>query len=257
MNKEVANEIAVGVIVLIVVIVGGVFWMQSEKQVANNVQPVIQVPVVQKEVQPQQQTQQVKPVDEAVNWQAYENEKFGFKFKYPNNLETEQNMNVDYFSLSIGNKVRPTPSSDYFVDSTFLMEVKKTNFKDINSWFFHFKKDFEKPSNYEGYIIHPIVNDVENFKIDNLDAKKYIPNEGTFPFYDRCVVFIKSGFEYSFCYSGVLNDDEKNLAIIKKDEYGANQYDDNLIESIKNGYREKFDLIISTIKFTKKDETAN
>ena len=80
MNKKIASEIAIGIIVILAIVIGGLFWLQNkkktQKQVAN--QPVLETSV----------TKPAAPVDETANWQTYKNEKYSFEFKYPQNWKT-------------------------------------------------------------------------------------------------------------------------------------------------------------------------
>lgn len=77
MNKKIASEIAIGVILLLAIVIGGIFWLQNKKEMSV-VQPVV--------IQPVQQTPITQPVDEIANWQTYANDTFGFSFKYPKGL---------------------------------------------------------------------------------------------------------------------------------------------------------------------------
>ncbi|KKQ50628.1 MAG: hypothetical protein US70_C0034G0006 [Parcubacteria group bacterium GW2011_GWD2_38_11] len=42
LNKKIASEIALGIIVLLAIVVGGIFWMENGKEVVNNSKPVIE-----------------------------------------------------------------------------------------------------------------------------------------------------------------------------------------------------------------------
>ncbi len=81
MNKKIASEIAVGIILLLAIIIGGIFWVQEIKQMQiETATPVVQTSVIQPAKQPQAQ-----PVNETMNWQTYRNENLDLAFNYPNN----------------------------------------------------------------------------------------------------------------------------------------------------------------------------
>jgi uncharacterized protein YxeA len=88
MNKKIASEIAIGIILLLAIIIGGVFYWQSKQVPAvSNQQPVINN---QQSQQPEQQivTNRI-PVDttnsyDTSKWLTYTNEKYRYSFKYPN-----------------------------------------------------------------------------------------------------------------------------------------------------------------------------
>jgi hypothetical protein len=105
MHKKISSEIAVGIILLFVVIFGIIFWMQSNDIVINTQLPIIDnKKPIQKETVAC--TQEVKHCpdgmyisrtgpncefalcpgekDDNSVWQTYNNEKYGFEFKYPN-----------------------------------------------------------------------------------------------------------------------------------------------------------------------------
>ena len=124
LNKKIASEIAVGIILLVAIVCGVIFWMQGKKIATNNQQLTIDN---KKEVKPIQKggvmcTQDAKlcadgsyvsrtgpnceftacPVsDETVNWKTYKNDKFGFEFKYPSKYIIDEVLNngVDDFVL--------------------------------------------------------------------------------------------------------------------------------------------------------------
>jgi hypothetical protein len=78
-NKKIASEIAIGIILLLSIAIGGIFYWQDKNQqpVINNQQsvvPVVQTPTTQPVTQ---------PADETVNWQTYTEDKGGFEVKYP------------------------------------------------------------------------------------------------------------------------------------------------------------------------------
>ena len=74
LNKKIASEIAIGIILLVAIIIGAIFWWQgksiSQQPIVNNNKSV--KPVVNQMV-----------VDEIAGWQTYANAKYGFEFKYP------------------------------------------------------------------------------------------------------------------------------------------------------------------------------
>lgn len=77
-NKKIASELAVGIVLLLAIAIGVIFWLQDkESQVPVATQPV------QQQVPAPAAQQPIEPVDETAGWQTYRNEKYGFEFKYP------------------------------------------------------------------------------------------------------------------------------------------------------------------------------
>lgn len=134
LNKKIASEIALGVIVLLAVVVGGIFWMQDKtasnsQQAKDSNKEEVQKPI-QKEgamctqdaklcddgsyvsrTGPKCEFAQCPVVDETADWQTYKNEKYGFEFKYPINfgeaIFSEHSIDSDrgvYSGRSIGVK---------------------------------------------------------------------------------------------------------------------------------------------------------
>jgi hypothetical protein len=85
MKKKIASEIVIGIILLIAIAVGGVFWLQNKTQ-APAQQPVVTVPVAQAPVtQPaatQQVTQPVVTVPVA-DWHTYADATLGYQITFP------------------------------------------------------------------------------------------------------------------------------------------------------------------------------
>ena len=86
MNKKIASEIAIGIILLLAIVIGGIFYWQNQQMsaavsVTTQPIPVVQAPVVQSTtnqstVQPEVITPQIKTVD-------YLDPKMNFKVKVP------------------------------------------------------------------------------------------------------------------------------------------------------------------------------
>ncbi len=250
-NKKIASELAVGVVIIISLVIGAIFWMQNEKTEEVFSEGLIMQPVV---------NQQNKLKDEFADWKTYKNDKFGFELKYPNYMEIDSTDYTDkdqapegYFiefdAAKEGENIF-SMSSVYPAEESFSynLRITKSDQKDIEVWFANWKKDFEKPSNYEGFMIQSEVTEIENASIDGLPAKKY--RTGSFPFYDSCYTVLKNVFVYDICYDSGMKPEEKTDAIIRKSEDEGTDYDEVKLENIRMKYREELAKIISTFKFT-------
>lgn len=256
MNKKVASEIAVGIILVLVIVLGGIFWMQSKRQEAFS--------------DPQQlvaQNPQAKSVNETMNWQVYRNEKFGFEIKYPDNLKFDSTDYTDpsqaegsYLknlasakegdSLFSANIYELSTSEGGYGGLNFSIDIDKTNYESINDWFAIFKKNFEKPTVYEGLPIGREIISVQDLNLQGVQARRYFMG-GKSPFYDTCISFIKEEFNYNFCYDGTIKEADSKLVIIGVTENEGNQYDEKKMEEFVIQYRKLLDDMVSTFKFTK------
>lgn len=86
-NKKIASEIAIGIILLMAIIIGAIFWLQGQKTQTPAVpqQAVLAPqtqPVQHSTVQPSEPVLQ-QPADETADWQTYSNAKLEFSIKYP------------------------------------------------------------------------------------------------------------------------------------------------------------------------------
>jgi len=89
MNKKIESEIAIGILVIVAILVGGAFWMRAEKAQAPAAQPVaVQQPTPPALTQPavQQPTTQPTQTDDTANWQTYTNTKYGYSLMAPKNF---------------------------------------------------------------------------------------------------------------------------------------------------------------------------
>ncbi len=88
-NKKISNEIAIGIILLVVVLIGGAFYFQNKK-VATTIPEIKQAQ--QKDQQTtmsqQNQAQQQEQVVTVNAGELYKNNEFGFEFMSPQNLVT-------------------------------------------------------------------------------------------------------------------------------------------------------------------------
>lgn len=74
MNKKIATEVALGVIIIIAIIVGAAIWLSDNQKAQAPVQ-------TDKITQPS--APKTVTTDEVAGWQTYRNEKYGFEMKYP------------------------------------------------------------------------------------------------------------------------------------------------------------------------------
>jgi hypothetical protein len=77
MNKKIASEVAVGVVLFIAIVVGGIFWMQGKKDKVSTVQSNEQ------EKQVTQEAQKIFSVEVPAGWKLYKHDVLGIEFIYP------------------------------------------------------------------------------------------------------------------------------------------------------------------------------
>lgn len=93
MNKKIASELAVGIVLILAIVIGVIFWMQdkSSNQPASHRQADASASRGGSSVINNQEAQRIAPVakektqikDEFADWQTYRNEKHGFEIRYP------------------------------------------------------------------------------------------------------------------------------------------------------------------------------
>jgi len=82
MKNKIAVEFGIGIIILVALAVGGVFWMQGEKEPVQ--QMTVGQPASVKQVQKVDQ-QKTNTADEFANWKSLSDEKMGVSFQIPSN----------------------------------------------------------------------------------------------------------------------------------------------------------------------------
>lgn len=168
-NKKVASEIAIGIILLIAVVIGGIFWMQSRDAVISN-QPAssadgssvidnqeltTQKPIEEKVVMCTQDAKlcddgsyvsrtgpncEFAPcpttVDETENWQTYTSKNSDFSFKYPDFFQVYDAENFEDVLKreDIKGKTRKTIEEigDMGIDSSTVGLVEKVDGSNVN-----------------------------------------------------------------------------------------------------------------------------
>lgn len=273
-NKKIASEIAVGMILLVAIAIGWIFWWQRlidskeqtedsneqkactmEAKLCNDGSYVSRTgPNCEFALCPEKNT---KTADDIANWQTYKNEDYGLEFKYPNDLKAEENHSVDFFSLDIREAENNQDIAGLRLH--FNLSAKKTNYKNTNDWFAANKKESEKPVNYEGTIINTKVDQITDLNSNGLEIKRYVTGGGNFPFYDVCAGFVKNSYEYLICSEGGVKNLDYISAKTGVDKFNNAVYDEAKLEKAKIEYRKLFDQMLYTFKFTdvKVDENAD
>lgn len=86
MNKKIASEIAIGIILILTIVIGGIFWLQSKKGK--------QQPAVNNQI-PQPAINQQQSADETIDWQTYKNNKLGFEINIPKDANNGPIKNIE------------------------------------------------------------------------------------------------------------------------------------------------------------------
>jgi hypothetical protein len=248
-NKQISTGAGIAAVVVAAIIVSVIMWfaLMPKAQTPGQIIPAAQT-LSQSSMKGQVQNQTPEQAKASENMSTYKNDRYGFMFQYPKDLIAEENKEVDNFLLDIKESNVPDPTStDLPLDID--IEIKKTSYKNTSDWFNAMKKDFEKPSNYEGIIIHPKIQSVSDIMVNGVAAKRYVPGGGIFPFNNVCVGFIRNDFKYNICYGGGVKQADYSAAKIGIDQYGQNKYDEKKIEEARAKYQKLFDDIVGTIKF--------
>jgi len=205
MNKRIASEIAVGVILLIAVIVGGIFWLQSKKEEAVVQVPVVDVqksavktPIGDKGVMCTQEAKlcedgktyvsRTQPncefaacpavsTDETANWQTYKNEKYGFEFQYPKNWLLENSTYSNNYGIGLAD-----PNNAKRINDLRNKEAAGFNWAynvDVLTFDSMDKLDGVKSSNIDDYIKknniqYGILHDPQKLTLAGRDAYSFI-----------------------------------------------------------------------------------
>jgi hypothetical protein len=83
MNKKIPSTIGIGIILIIAIIIGLFFWIQSQSKIGPTGMPV------QDEINTEQEIN-------TANWQTYQNEEYGFEIKYPKDWKLEKNSGINF-----------------------------------------------------------------------------------------------------------------------------------------------------------------
>ena len=79
MNKKIASEIVVGIIVIITLVIGVIFYFQTKSTVISSQQTEYNQAKVKKNIKP---TANNAVVDETADWQTYKNNEYGFEITF-------------------------------------------------------------------------------------------------------------------------------------------------------------------------------
>jgi hypothetical protein len=103
MNKKIASEIAIGIILLVAIVVGGIFYWQSKKAQApaqQAVVPIAQAPATQPAAQTAATSSNI-----AVSTGVYSNEQYGFKITFPPEMANLEKVENNFDSAQVYNSV--------------------------------------------------------------------------------------------------------------------------------------------------------
>jgi hypothetical protein len=252
MNQTIKTSVGVAIIIIIGITVGAFtfYWTESVNKLFD--EEPIKVKIVKKAAvqQTKPSGQQNIPATVAVaGWKTYENSKYGFAIQYPNEMRIsdefdyvdpaslkknnlDMNSLVDpataknndiYFTVSIIKTSFDKNINSETTDRMYSLEISKIAETDINSWFANWKKQIERPSNYEGSIINPKVISSEPFKIGNINGIKSAIDQ--MPYLDSSLDFIYKGNLYSFANGNSIGS-ESDIAQGRK-------YFNEMIKTIK------------------------
>jgi len=190
-NKKIPSELAIGIILILAIIIGGAVWLggrgiKQPNQVLN-----------------QEAKKEVPDNNEEIEeWQTYRNEKYGFEIKLPNNYNFEFiDRDIDAKKAEEGDLIFQVWSNKYVID------ISKTKFNTIDEWFSNSMK--------ENSIFRTDNTSSENIDISGIKGKKIV----NFGMRDTVFVIIKNGYLYNIIYNGFASEEDikNNKALIEEE----------------------------------------
>ncbi|MEI7890403.1 MAG: hypothetical protein WCI36_00380 [bacterium] len=196
MNKKIVSEIAIGILLVVAILIGGAIYLQSNKvsqstpNTAQQAQPA-KTNTVQK-TQPQKDTVQ-QPVALALE-NTYKNDKYSFTIKYPKNWKVSEKYGINFMPIEKNEEdflpEKLNKEKDCAIGLSVLSAQKdisifpcKTKLADITYGQSKFVKCFavNVQDNSEGYsfrIIHPKLGNLIDIApvADNTYCKSVIEN---------------------------------------------------------------------------------
>ncbi len=106
MSKKIATEIAVGLIVIVALVIGALFWAGDNK--TNNVQQVGSISNISNYSNDNQQPENTKEMknEKTITWKKYTSKTLGIAFEYPSNWEpvseNQQNREIQLGGMRVG-----------------------------------------------------------------------------------------------------------------------------------------------------------
>lgn len=184
--------ISAAVVLLLAVGAGGLLLGKS----LNNSQPSVRPTATPLPTQ-------IPTPDETANWKTYTNNKLNYSIKIPRDWLIDDKENV--FIRTSGEAIfLPQSEKDKGVFSTKIAITKLTNEK--------IRYSLNTETQFNEWLLMPAATDVrrlakvENLKIDNLDAVKFIsttlPGDATEPFFSIVTWFRKNGSNYYIEFGG-------------------------------------------------------
>jgi len=106
-NKRISTPIAIGIILILVLIVGGyTYWQYSEMQKEEIDLPEVKIPDKTVVIEKEKEVTSTEPKEKTStggidisDWKTYRNEEYGFEIKYPKNWEIKEEK-IDYVNIA-------------------------------------------------------------------------------------------------------------------------------------------------------------
>lgn len=225
-----------GTVILVIIAVTVFSFVWKYRAIKSQTDTQIENITTQKSVKSKQKDPQEKLTTSAIiDNSLYKNIKYNYQLEIPANLKSESGSVNDPDSL-----IRLLSSKNNQL--LFSIYVENSNSKNIDDWLSGYRKKISTMTSYEGVPVNPPrILSTKKIFIDSVAAIRVVMEN--MPYSDYFIVFIKNGLVYNISYSGLLEENERELLKSKPDEYNS------LLSEFHLKHRLELDKIAESFKF--------